>query len=127
MAGKYIISPSLSVTRNGFTSLEYGVGLICCARNTLLIDSSSSCGRHDDKVLLASHLNVQVFVVVFVKRGGGETVAEPEVYSLGRFLEGDASKGYVGRDIFEERGVLIAEVIVFWQAFNIAVPPEEDR
>jgi hypothetical protein len=48
-----------------------------------------------------------------VKGGGGETVAEPEVYSLGRFLKGDSSKRYIGRDIFKERRVLIAEVVVF--------------
>jgi hypothetical protein len=46
-------------------------------------------------VFLASHLNIKVFVVVFVERCGGETVAEPEVYSLGCFAEGDASKGYI--------------------------------
>jgi hypothetical protein len=46
-------------------------------------------------------LNVEVFVVVFVKGRGRETVAEPEVYSLGCFLEGDASKWYIGRDVFK--------------------------
>jgi hypothetical protein len=73
-------------------------------------------------VLLTSHLNIQILVIVLVERCGGETVAEPEVYSLGCFAEGDASKGYIGRDIFKERGVLIAEVVVFWElAFNIVV------
>jgi hypothetical protein len=46
-------------------------------------------------------LNVEVFVVVFVKGCGRETVAEPEIYSLGCFLKSDASKRYIGRNVFE--------------------------
>jgi hypothetical protein len=66
-------------------------------------------------VFLTSHLDVEVFVVVFVKGCGRETVAEPEVYSLGYFLEGDAGKRYIGGDILEQRGIFIPEVVVFWE------------
>lgn len=65
-------------------------------------------------MLLTSHLDVEVFVVVFVERGGGETVAEPEVYSFWCFAEGNAGEGNVGWHILKERGILVAEVVIFW-------------
>jgi hypothetical protein len=57
-------------------------------------------------------LYIEIFVVVFVERGGGETVAEPKVYSFWCFAEGNAGEGYIGRHVLKERGVLIAEVVI---------------
>lgn len=65
-------------------------------------------------MLAADHLHVHVLVVVLVQRCRRVRVAQPEVYGIGGLGEGDAGEGDGGRDVGEERGVFVAEVVVFY-------------
>lgn len=53
-------------------------------------------------MLLAYDLHVDVLVVVFVQRGDGVRVADPEVDGFGGFLERDSRKGDAGIYVCEE-------------------------
>lgn len=65
-------------------------------------------------MLLPSDLDVDVLVVVLVKRRDGAVVADPEIHGISVLLQGNARPGDILGDVTVEVGVLVSEVIVFW-------------
>jgi hypothetical protein len=46
-------------------------------------------------MLLPNDLNIDVLVIILVKRGGGKRVADPEVYGVGALLKSYTSPRYI--------------------------------
>ena len=65
-------------------------------------------------MLLPSDLDVDVLVVVLVKRRDGAVVADPEIHGISVLLQGNARPGDILGDVTVEVGVFVSEVIVFW-------------
>jgi len=53
-------------------------------------------------VFLPDYLHVDVLVVVFVQRGHGGGVADPEVYGFWGLLQRDSCEGDAGGDVGEQ-------------------------
>ena len=64
-------------------------------------------------MLLSNNLNIDILVIIFVKRSSGKRVANPEVDGVGTLLESYACPGDIFLYMGEERGVFVPKVVVF--------------
>lgn len=72
-------------------------------------------------MLLPTHLDIQILVVVLVQCRYRSLITDPEINGIGFLLQCDPSKGDVSRYVFEKTAVLLSQVVVFWTRVRIGL------